>query len=188
LAVQVDTLREEVSALEARESNDPDPALSAALDRAGEQAGANAVQGPGLTITVDDAPSTALRDEPESASSADRVLAADLQRLVNGMWSSGAEAVSINEQRLTSTSSIRFAGEAIVVDFRGLTRPYTVRAVGDPDALAAEMEDGATGEYFADLAAEYGIVMTWERGRRIQTPAAERLSTRVATVDAEEDS
>ena len=186
-AARVEALREDISALEARGSNGADPALASALDRAGEQAGADAVQGPGLTIALDDAPSTDLSDEPDSASAADRVLAGDLQRLVNGLWWSGAEAISINEQRLTSTSSIRFAGEAIVVDFRGLTRPYTVRAIGDPDALAAELDDGDTGEYFADLGAEYGIVMTWERGSTVRAPAAERLSTRVATVEGEEE-
>jgi len=186
-AAQIETLREEVSALESLDTNSPDAAVAAALDRAGEQAGAEAVQGPGLRITVDDAPKEDLNDSPEASDSSDRVLAGDLQTLVNGLWAAGAEAVSINEQRLTSTSSIRFAGEAIVVDFRGLTRPYTVRAIGDPDALQAELDDGATGEYFADLNAQYGIVMTWERGRSIRTPAAERLSTRVAEVPGEQE-
>ena len=36
--------------------------------------------------------------------------------LVNGLWQAGAEAISINGQRLTSTSAIRFAGQAILVD------------------------------------------------------------------------
>ncbi|MGB7447897.1 MAG: DUF881 domain-containing protein, partial [Ornithinimicrobium sp.] len=171
----------------AQVSNDPDPAMAAALDRAGAQAGAEAVQGAGLRITVDDAPGEGLDDARAPTNPEDRVLAADLQTLVNGLWSVGAEEISINEQRLTSTSSIRFAGEAIVVDFRGLTRPYTVRAIGDPDALQAELDDGATGDYFTDLSSEYGIVMTWERGRNIQTPAAERLTTRVATVPGEQE-
>jgi len=187
-AARVEVLREQVSALESRQDNSADPALAAALDQAGEQAGARAVRGPGVTITVDDAPREGLEDDPEPAEPEQRVLAADLQQLVNGLWSSGAEAISINEQRLTSTASIRFAGEAIIVDFRGLTRPYTVRAIGAPDALAGELVEGPTGEYFADLDAEYGIVMTWERGREIEVPAAERLSTRVSSVEDEEGS
>ena len=50
------------------------------------------------------------------------MIARDLQIVVNGLWASGAEAVSVNGQRLTSKAAIRFAGQAILVNYRPLTR------------------------------------------------------------------
>ena len=75
------------------------------------------VTGPGLIITVDDAPS-ANRD------ARDRVLDTDLQMLANGLWKAGAEAIDINGHRLSNLTAIRSAGDAITVDYRSLTRPY----------------------------------------------------------------
>ena len=61
----------------------------------------------------------------------------DLQILVNGLWESGAEAISINGHRLSNLTAIRGAGDAITVDYRSLTRPYQIEAIGDPRTLPA---------------------------------------------------
>ena len=57
--------------------------------------------------------------------------------MVNALWAAGAEAISINGQRLGPTTAIRFAGEAVLVDFRPVTNPYEISAIGDPDTLPA---------------------------------------------------
>ena len=54
----------------------------------------------------------------------------DLQNVANALWAAGAEAIAINGQRLTATSTIRAAGNAILVDFRPVTSPYEVSAIG----------------------------------------------------------
>jgi uncharacterized protein YlxW (UPF0749 family) len=90
--------------------------------------------------------------------------------------------VSINDLRLTSTSSIRFAGEAIVVDFRGLTRPYTVAAIGPSEGLDQELGSGATGLYLEQLRDDYGIIADVEQREEITVPAATRLTIREAQV------
>ncbi len=186
-AAQIDGLRTQIAAAEADESNGLGPEVASDIEQAGLLAGANAVVGPGVLLTLDDAPRGDLEPITEPGFSSERVLASDLQTAVNGLWSVGAEAISINGHRLTSISSIRFAGEAIIVDFRGLSPPYEIRVIGDPDVLEEELSEGATGSYFDGLSAEYGIVMEWERGEQIEAPAAERLTTRVATVDTQED-
>jgi uncharacterized protein YlxW (UPF0749 family) len=81
----------------------------------------------------------------------------DLQDVVNALWASGAEAVSINGLRLTAQTAIRSAGEAILVDFRPLSPPYTVRAVGDPKRLETSFVDGPTGRRLGTLASVYGV-------------------------------
>ena len=79
------------------------------------------------------------------------MLAKDLQFVTNALWGSGAEAVSINGKRLTSTSAIRFAGSALIVDYRPLTRPYVITALGDPKRFPAAFADGAGGTYLSTL-------------------------------------
>lgn len=180
-AARIEELRTEVALLQERELEAAPGDRSEELSQVPAQVGATAVTGPGVAITLDDTPrdDTALE---ATGNTADRVLAQDLQLLVNGLWASGAEAIAVNDQRLTSTAAIRFAGEAIIVDFRGLTRPYVVRAVGDPQALMQEVTEGDTGAYFDGLTAEYGIIVQVEADQELTLPAAERLSTRVATV------
>ena len=69
-----------------------------------------------------------------------RVLDVDLQtRGQRRCGPAGAEAIAINGQRLTATSTIRAAGSAILVDFRPVTSPYEVSAIGPDD-----LEDGST--------------------------------------------
>lgn len=187
-ALTVEDLREEIASLQSQVPAEGGSELAAELEAAGAAAGAARVAGPGVLITLDDAPVDDLAPAPEPGYDADRVLAGDLSRLVNGLWEAGAEAISINDQRLTVTSSIRFAGEAIVVDFRGLTRPYVVRAIGAPQDMVDVIAQGDTGQYFADLRDEYGIVVQWERRKELSAPAAERLTTRVAVVKEEDDS
>lgn len=117
--------------------------------------GAVAVQGPGVVVTLDDAPVDSGADS--AVKNEGRVLSRDLQIVVNALWAAGAEAVDVNEQRLTSRSAIRFAGEAILVNYRPLTRPYVVRAIGDPDRLGAEFAAGDGGAYLKALADNFGI-------------------------------
>ena len=78
-----------------------------------------AVTGPGITVTLDDSADAVSGSDPARGSSGfeeGRVSAADLQIVSNGLWAAGAEAISINGQRLTTRSAIRFAGQAILVD------------------------------------------------------------------------
>ena len=91
----------------------------------------------------------------------------------------------------TSAEFIRLAPEgagalnvisAIIVDFRGLTRPYVVTAIGDPGALGSELDTGTTGDYLAELADRYGIVVQLDSPAEVNVPAAARLGTRVADV------
>jgi uncharacterized protein YlxW (UPF0749 family) len=107
--------------------------------------GAAAVSGPGLAITVDDASAA-------SGDARDQVLDVDLQILVNGLWESGAEAISINDHRLSKLTAIRGAGEAITVDYRSLTRPYRIEAIGDPRTLPARWVESSGGSWWNELA------------------------------------
>jgi uncharacterized protein YlxW (UPF0749 family) len=172
-ALQIDTLRAEVGQLQ----QDAVPQVDqAALDLASLRAGATAVTGEGVVITLNDPPVT-----PDSKDG-DRVLARDVQTIVNGLWANGAEAISINDQRLTSTSTIRFAGQAIVVDLKALARPYEIRVIGPGEGLMGELRSGPTGVYLQELRSDFGISAEVDQQAVVTVPAGSRLSTRVAEV------
>lgn len=155
-SVRVSELQEEVALAQERVLLDSaGPAAAGVSSQLLASVGAVGVQGPGLVVTLDDAPLESGRGT--SANNEGRVLSRDLQIVVNALWAAGAEAIDINEQRLTSRSAIRFAGEAILVNYRPLTRPYVVRAIGDPDRLAAEFASSDGGVYLKALSDNFAI-------------------------------
>lgn len=93
--------------------------------------GLSSVVGEGIEIVINDATKT---DSLESTDiELSRVFDSDIQLLVNALWASGAESISINKSRLTSTSAIRSAGDAILVNYRPLLPPFVISAIGDKD-------------------------------------------------------
>ncbi|CAA9319124.1 MAG: hypothetical protein AVDCRST_MAG36-296 [uncultured Nocardioidaceae bacterium] len=131
--------------------------------RIGAVAGTVPVTGPGVRITVDDRPDATNRREV--------VLDEDLQRLVNGLWVAGAEAVAINGERLTALSAVRGAGEAITVNFRSLRRPYVVEAVGDPAELPARFLESAGGAWWLNLESLYQLRFDMSSEDSVTLPA-----------------
>ena len=155
-SVRVSELQEEVALAQEQVLRDSSgPGAAGVSSQLLASVGAVGVQGPGLVVTLDDAPLDPGADT--SAQNEGRVLSRDLQIVVNALWAAGAEAIDINGQRLTSRSAIRFAGEAILVNYRPLTRPYVVRAIGDPDRLASEFASGDGGAYLKALTDNFGI-------------------------------
>jgi uncharacterized protein YlxW (UPF0749 family) len=170
-------LRQEVQALQNiyLETTDQGRGLSARLDRLGVATGALPVRGPGVRVVVDDAPG--------AVSAYGRVLDKDLQKLANALWASGAEAIAINGQRLANTSAIRLAGSAISVNYVGLSRPYTVEAIGNPDTMPARFVDTKHGRDWLDLRAVNGLefAMTSEESLRLPAAPTRRVTLRHAT-------
>ncbi|QFG68590.1 DUF881 domain-containing protein [Ornithinimicrobium pratense] len=185
----VDQLRADISALEQR-AVDPEsasagpgePQSSAArrIAAAGLEAGAMAVQGPGVIVRLGDAAPREV--SPGEVLEPERINSRDIQLVVNGLWSAGAEAISVNGHRMTSTSAIRFAGKAIIVDFRGLTPPYEILAIGEPARLTEETSTGMVGAYLGELRDHLGLRAEVEQVDLLTIGAAERLTTRVSSV------
>lgn len=154
LRAQANQVARENTDLE-RQRSGLDPASDALARALGASAGSVAVTGPGVRITVDDGPDT--------EQNASRVLDADLRVLVNGLWASGAEAVAVNGHRLSSRTAIREAGDAVTVDYRSLTRPYVVEAIGDPEGLDVGFAATSGGAWWRTLQKEYQMQFGVER-------------------------
>ncbi|QDY75776.1 DUF881 domain-containing protein [Streptomyces qinzhouensis] len=177
----VDKLRTEVGERQRKALSDDEGDRGRAVSLL---AGATDVEGPGVKLVVDDAKGTGGGgDGPrESSGFSDtgRVRDRDMQRVVNGLWESGAESVAINGQRLTALSAIRAAGDAILVDNRPLVPPYTVLAVGDGKKLNTTFQDSADGHYLHALKENFGIRFSISTEDKVRLPAAPSLIVRTA--------
>ncbi len=137
----------------------------------GVATGEDSARGPGVRVTVDDA--------PDAASTKQKVIGQDLQRLANGLWQVGAEAVSINGQRLTSLSAIRDAGKAITVNKVSLRRPYVLSAIGGPQMGGALLETSG-GQTWAALQSSFGLKFDVTTEESMTLPPAQGLVVRHA--------
>ncbi|MDV6290385.1 DUF881 domain-containing protein [Streptomyces rochei] len=183
LQESIEELRGDVSARqrEALEKNGD----SDRSDLVGILSGAIEVHGPGVKLVVDDAKDagTGGDGQPRGTSGfsdTGRVRDRDMQRVVNGLWESGAEAISINGQRLTALSAIRAAGDAILVDNRPLVPPYTVLAVGDGERLSSRFQDSVDGFYLHALQENYGIRTAISVADDLELPTAPSVIVRTA--------
>jgi uncharacterized protein YlxW (UPF0749 family) len=178
LAHQLQTLRTKVSSTR-------DKALAAtsvgqtALDdlTAAEQgAAAVPVRGPGLLVTLANADPKAAGDPVGGSAAATdprgQVRDGDLQLVVNALWAAGAEAVSINGERLGPTTAIRFAGEAVLVDFRPVMNPYQVSAIGDPGTLSRRFLASPEVGSLAVISKSFGLRFEFAQEDQLTLPAA----------------
>jgi uncharacterized protein YlxW (UPF0749 family) len=117
-------------------------------------AGLGPVHGPGVRVTLADAPRSADRVLPEGASPDDLVVhQQDVQAVVNALWAGGADAVQIMDQRVIVTSAVRCVGSTLILQGRVYSPPYTITAIGDPTRLHRAL-DAAEGvqvyRYYVD--------------------------------------
>jgi uncharacterized protein YlxW (UPF0749 family) len=183
---QLDQLRAQVAALQARTlTSRGSSELAGQAGLLGLLSAETSVAGPGLTVTLADSPTaTASAGSTDPRAAADgqqgRVLDHDMQIVVNGLWAAGAEAIAINGQRLTARTAIRYAGQAILVDFRPLVPPYVISALGDPAPLQTRFAAGSGGAYLQALRDNYGIRAAIVSSANLELPGASGFSTRVA--------
>jgi uncharacterized protein YlxW (UPF0749 family) len=175
LQTRADRLRGEVAALRERELGG---GAVAQLNQLEATTGLAPVRGSGAKITIKDGPTPV---DPLTGQKNTQALVkdTDLQLACNALWSAGAEAITINGQRLTSTSTIRQAGEAILVDFQPVTSPYDVVAIG-PATLAKDFHDGYAGKFFGELSSRYGMGFDAAAAKDVTLGAATDLTLRVA--------
>ncbi len=183
----IDTLRTQINIAQAAAlSAQSQTGLADELSKLELAAGTVPVTGPGLVLTVDDAPAKAEPVAPDANAPAatgpdqGKVTAKDLQIIVNGLWEAGAEAISINGHRLTSRSAIRAAGAAILVDYRPLTRPYVISVIGDPGSLGVEFADNNGGSYLQSLSSNYQIRGDIQNRASLVVPGEPTLSVQKA--------
>jgi uncharacterized protein YlxW (UPF0749 family) len=152
-------------------------ALRTELQTAQLLAGVTAANGPGVQVTLADPPTPTASATPGRAGSTPISAIApltdrDVRSVVNELWSVGAEAISVNNIRLTPTSAIRFAGEAVLVDFEPINPPYVIRAIGPADQLDTGFASSDVASRYQTLAGVNGITFTFGEQDKLKLPAA----------------
>lgn len=93
-----------------------------------------AVRGPGIIMTLNDSKKEITEGEDIAWYLIHDI---DILEIVNELRVAGAEAISINGERVTATTSIRCGGPTINIDGKRHATPFIIRAIGDPKVLEA---------------------------------------------------
>ncbi|HEY1441788.1 MAG TPA: DUF881 domain-containing protein [Mycobacterium sp.] len=129
--------------LDSMHGRSSDAALAAMLRRSAElagEAGMDPVHGPGLVVTLQDAQRDANGRFPRDASPDDLVVhQQDIQAVLNALWSTGAEAIQMQDQRVIGTSVPRCVGNTLLLNGRTYSPPYTITAIGNAAAMQAAL-------------------------------------------------
>jgi uncharacterized protein YlxW (UPF0749 family) len=153
------------------------------LDDADYAAAATPVIGPGLTITVTDpgmSPDLTDVSKQRVEGSQQVILDRDLQLVVNSLWASGAEAISVGGVRVGPNVTMRQAGGGILVDNQPISSPYVILAVGPPNALGDNFNRSAGLQRLRLLEASYGVGVNVAAGDGLALPAGSVREVRFA--------
>jgi uncharacterized protein YlxW (UPF0749 family) len=144
------------------------------LDEANFAAAATPVIGPGLTITVTDpGMSKDLSDVSKQRveGSQQVILDRDLQLVVNSLWVSDAEAISVGGVRIGPNVTIRQAGGGILVDNQPISSPYAILAIGPPHAMQNVFDRSPGLQRLRLLEIAYGVGVSVSAGDGLTLPA-----------------
>lgn len=143
--------------------------ISEKLAKVNISAGFTPVKGPGITIILDDNPDPLkLGDYPDDYLIHDM----DLLSVVNDLRGSGAEAISINDQRVVASTEIRCAGPTILVNTVKIGSPFEIKAIGNPEKLETSMQ--MMNGYLQMLEVS-GIKISLKRNKYLEIPALSNI-------------
>ena len=144
------------------------------LDALSLAAASTAVIGPGLTVTITDpgvGPNLSDVSKQRVSGSRQIILDRDLQLVVNSLWASGAEAISVGGARIGPNVTIRQAGGAILVDNNPTGSPYTILAVGPPHSMRDVFDHSPGLQRLRLLEVSYGVGVTVNISDGLSLPA-----------------
>lgn len=176
LKAKVSDLNGQISLLSGSIGNKQVRAVNRKASALRDPAGLLAQVGPGVTVTLSDA-----SPDVTSSSSVDPKLLIvhqqDIQAVVNAMWKAGAQAVTIQGQRVVSTTGIRCIGNSVQLQGVPYSQPYVISAVGDPAALTAEIARDPYLQVYREDAADPEIAVGWDEQveDKITAPAYDGL-------------
>ncbi len=158
-AAAVQQLQDQVDSLtsEAAPGSAEVARLRAAAARLAPGVGTQAVSGPVLTVSLNDAKRTAA-SLPEGYTADDIVVhQQDVQSVVNAMWAGGAEAMMLQDQRVISTSAVRCVGNTLILQGRVYSPPYVIKAIGDPVAMREALDKSEQVTIYREYADLLGL-------------------------------
>lgn len=167
LTQQITKLRQQVDALTANE-NRSFPDLKVDLEESALRAGMTAVKGPAVSVTLEDAPATVAVDGVDEDLLV--VHQQDIQAVVNALWLGGAEAMTIQDQRVVSTTGIKCVGNTVVLHGIPYAPPYVIKAIGDPGQLTAALASSKYIQIYQQYVDAYGLGFKEQQEQDVELP------------------
>jgi uncharacterized protein YlxW (UPF0749 family) len=131
--------------------------------------GLTALKGPGVRVTLTDAPRTG--QDPDIDPNLLVVHQQDIQAYVNALWAGGAEAISLQGQRLMATTGITCVGNTVVLDGVPYSPPYVIEAIGDTSQMYRSMDRSSDTSSYADYAERYDLGLEVESLGEVEVKA-----------------
>jgi len=161
LQQQVKDLDGQVQAMTAAMSDRDVDRFHQRIARLKDPAGLEPRSGPGLTITLSDAPEDVINSTTGDVNLL-VVHQQDIQAVVNALWKGGATAVTVEGQRIVSTTGIKCEGNAVQLQGVPYPQPYEIQAVGDQGALLTAIENDDYLRAYREQAADPDISVGWD--------------------------
>lgn len=131
--------------------------------------GLGAVSGKALRVTLDDAP---LSENPDGVDANMLVVhQQDIQMVVNTLWSGGAEAMTIQGQRVISTTAVKCVGNTVVLHGVAYAPPYVIEAIGDLNAMQKALDTSEAVCIYKEYVSAYQLGWSVERAGQVTMPA-----------------
>jgi uncharacterized protein YlxW (UPF0749 family) len=131
------------------------------IERLSDPAGLEPRRGPGITIVLSDAPEDVINSTTGDVNPL-LVHQQDIQAVVNALWKGGASAVTIQGQRVVSTTGIKCFGSSVQLQGVPYPPPYVISAIGDQAALLAAVDNDSYIDAYRDDAADPDISVGWD--------------------------
>jgi uncharacterized protein YlxW (UPF0749 family) len=136
-------------------------AAQARGDAGALSAGLVRLTGPGVEITLDDAPTRSDGVLPAGATPDDLVIhQSDVQAVVNALWASGADGVAVMGKRLVATSAVRCVGNVLLLQGRTYSPPFVVTAIGNGAAVRAQLAASREVAILQQAVDAYGLTFS----------------------------
>ena len=132
--------------------------------------GTQPVKGPAVTVSLDDAHRSAA-SLPKPYGPDDIVVhQQDVQGVVNALWTGGAEAMMIQDQRVISTSAVQCVGNTLLLQGRVYSPPYVITAIGDPDRLRAALDRDRSVQIYREWVDAVGLGWDVRQAADVELP------------------
>ena len=183
LQARVADLNDQVNQLTGSVSDRRVTRVQRQVDKLKAAAGFSPIAGPGVTVTLTDAPKSVLDETVSSGkATADELVVhqQDIQAVVNALWIGGAQGITVQGQRIISTTGIKCVGNTVILNGVPYAPPYDIAAIGDADRLEQALDDSPYVQAYLRRAEVWQLDWKVEREKELEVVGkSERTGTQV---------
>jgi uncharacterized protein YlxW (UPF0749 family) len=178
LAKQAATLRQDIQRLQTQQGG-IGSGMTKQLADLSRDVGTTPLTGPGITVTLQDAPKKVLEENPDIDADWLVIHQQDIQAVVNALWAGGADAMSIQGHRIITTTGIKCVGNSVVLHGVPYLPPYRIAAIGDTAQLQRALD---ASKYIGNLK---DYVLRFQLGYQVKPERSVAMTAYEGTLELE---